>query len=161
MNALKLLSSSSVVLERRCLPRRCVHIWNIDVHLPQPDDFCDRCYQHCPTNWGEFFSFLFNGQCLFFWSHCLAFPLLLFPPVIYCLTPPVSGEAGAKTSDPLLCFIDWLHLLNSSAPTGISSHLPPAKGNCIPTREGGKNNAKSQIINLLRYYLGESSQCLF
>lgn len=83
----------------------------------------------------EFFPFfLMKWACS---SVVTPLPAPVFCPVMDCLTLPVSGEAGAKPHVPLLCFMDWLCLLNSAAPVGIPSHPPPAK--VIPqSEEGGK-----------------------
>lgn len=119
-------------------PRQHVSIW-LCTFCPDEMLFETGAISTAQQSEVDFSSFLFNEQGLDFWIYSLALPPcppLLFPPVIYCLLP-VSGEGGAKTSAPLLCFIDWLHLLNSSAPMGISSYPPPAKGNCIPAGEGG------------------------
>lgn len=93
-------------------------------------------------------------------------PLLsppLFPSVIYCLTPPVSGEADAKTTTPVLRFILY-YMLSPEFTCSYGHFFPPTpkKWQLYPNQSAGaKNDAKNQTINLLSYYVSGSSQCLF
>lgn len=66
-------------------------------------------------------------------------------PVIYHLTPPVSGEDWCKNK----LHAAGLHPLHSPALMGISSLSPPAKGSCILARGGQKMMLKIKFAKKL------------